>query len=66
VLHASFFAASLVDKVHAIIAPKIIGGAAYPAVAGAGVARMSDAVALRDIEIERMGDDAVITGYVAR
>ncbi len=66
VLHASFFAAGLVDKVHAIIAPKIIGGAAYPAVAGDGVARMSDAVALRDIEIDRMGDDAVIVGYVAR
>ena len=26
VLHASFFAAGLVDKVHAIIAPKIVGG----------------------------------------
>jgi diaminohydroxyphosphoribosylaminopyrimidine deaminase/5-amino-6-(5-phosphoribosylamino)uracil reductase len=66
VLHASFFAAGLVDKVHAIIAPKIVGGTRYPAVAGEGAARMSDAVTLRDIEIERMGDDAVIVGYVAR
>ncbi len=66
VLHASFFAAGLVDKVHAIIAPKIVGGTRYPAVAGEGAARMSDAVKLRDIEIERVGDDAVIVGYVAR
>jgi diaminohydroxyphosphoribosylaminopyrimidine deaminase/5-amino-6-(5-phosphoribosylamino)uracil reductase len=66
VLHASFFAAGLVDKVHAIIAPKIVGGARYPAVAGEGAARMSDAVTLRDIDIERMGDDAVIVGYIAR
>jgi diaminohydroxyphosphoribosylaminopyrimidine deaminase/5-amino-6-(5-phosphoribosylamino)uracil reductase len=66
VLHASFFEAGLADKVHAIIAPKIIGGAAYPAVAGDGIARMSDAISLRDVEIERMGDDAVIVGYVVR
>ncbi len=63
VLHASLFEAGLVDKVHAIIAPKIVGGTAYPAVAGRGVARMADAVALRDVEIERLGDDVAIIGY---
>ncbi len=65
VLHGSFFAAGLVDKVHAIIAPKILGGARYAAVAGAGVARMSDAVTLRDVEVRRLGDDVLITGYPA-
>ena len=30
VLHGSLFAAGLVDKVHAIIAPKIVGGSAVP------------------------------------
>jgi diaminohydroxyphosphoribosylaminopyrimidine deaminase/5-amino-6-(5-phosphoribosylamino)uracil reductase len=65
-LHASFFAAGLVDKVHAIIAPKIIGGAAYPAVAGAGTEQMVDAVALRDVTVERLGDDVAIVGYVDR
>jgi diaminohydroxyphosphoribosylaminopyrimidine deaminase/5-amino-6-(5-phosphoribosylamino)uracil reductase len=63
VLHASFFAQGLVDKVHAIIAPKIVGGTAYPAVAGDGVARMVDAIALRDIEITQLGDDVAIVGY---
>jgi diaminohydroxyphosphoribosylaminopyrimidine deaminase/5-amino-6-(5-phosphoribosylamino)uracil reductase len=66
VLHAGFFAAGLVDKVHAIIAPKIVGGTAYPAVAGDGAARMADAITLRDIDLQRLGDDAVITGYVVR
>jgi diaminohydroxyphosphoribosylaminopyrimidine deaminase/5-amino-6-(5-phosphoribosylamino)uracil reductase len=64
VLHGSLFAAGLVDKVHAIIAPKIVGGSAYPAVAGAGVARMADAVTLRDVEVLRLGTDVAFVGYV--
>lgn len=64
VLHGGFFAAGLVDKVHAVIAPKIIGGAAYPAVAGEGAARMADALTLRDVDVQRLGDDALVTGYV--
>jgi diaminohydroxyphosphoribosylaminopyrimidine deaminase/5-amino-6-(5-phosphoribosylamino)uracil reductase len=64
VLHASLFEARLVDKVHAIIAPKIVGGTAYPAVAGAGVARMADAIELRDLEILRLGRDVAFVGYV--
>jgi diaminohydroxyphosphoribosylaminopyrimidine deaminase/5-amino-6-(5-phosphoribosylamino)uracil reductase len=64
VLHASFFAHQLVDKVHAIIAPKIVGGTAYPAVAGTGVATMADAIALRDVEVTRLGNDTAIVGYV--
>ncbi|MBF6600217.1 MAG: bifunctional diaminohydroxyphosphoribosylaminopyrimidine deaminase/5-amino-6-(5-phosphoribosylamino)uracil reductase RibD [Dehalococcoidia bacterium] len=64
VLHASLFVAGLVDKVQAIIAPKIVGGSAYPAVAGEGVARMADAVSLHEVETQRLGDDVVIVGYV--
>jgi diaminohydroxyphosphoribosylaminopyrimidine deaminase/5-amino-6-(5-phosphoribosylamino)uracil reductase len=63
VLHASFFAAGLVDKVHAIIAPKIVGGTAYPAVGGPGAERMSDAVELRDLDIVRLGRDVAFVGY---
>lgn len=66
VLHASFFAAGLVDKVHAIIAPKIVGGTAYPAVAGKGAERMADAVVLHDVETQRLGDDVAFVGYVRR
>lgn len=64
VLHAGFFAARLVDKVHAVIAPKIAGGTAYPAIAGAGVERMADAVVLRDVTADRLGADTLITGYI--
>jgi diaminohydroxyphosphoribosylaminopyrimidine deaminase/5-amino-6-(5-phosphoribosylamino)uracil reductase len=64
VLHASMFAAGLVDKVHAIVAPKIVGGTMYPAVAGEGVAHMSEAISLRDVETCRLGDDVAFIGYV--
>lgn len=63
VLHAGMFAAGLVDKVHAIIAPKIVGGTAYPAVAGEGVAHMSEAIRLHDVEVHQLGDDVAIVGY---
>jgi diaminohydroxyphosphoribosylaminopyrimidine deaminase/5-amino-6-(5-phosphoribosylamino)uracil reductase len=65
VLHASFLAAGLADKVHAIIAPKIVGGDAYPAVAGDGAARMADALTLHDVEMQRLGDDVLVTGYTS-
>lgn len=64
ILHASLFEAGLVDKVHAIVAPKIVGGTAYPAVAGAGVAHMADAITLHAVEFERLGDDIALIGYV--
>lgn len=63
VLHGSFFTAGLVDKVHAIISPKIVGGGAYPAVAGHGVAQMADAFVLRDLEIVQLGQDVAFVGY---
>ena len=62
-VHGAFFDAGLVDRVQAIIAPLIVGGRDAPAaVAGAGVARMSDAGRLRDVVLRRLGDDVMITG----
>lgn len=64
VLHGSFFDQRLVDKVHAVLAPMIIGAAQAPAaVAGRGAQRMADAVRLRDITVERLGEDVLVTGY---
>jgi diaminohydroxyphosphoribosylaminopyrimidine deaminase/5-amino-6-(5-phosphoribosylamino)uracil reductase len=64
VLHGSFFDARLVDKVHAVIAPMIIGAsAAASAVAGQGARRMTDALRLRDVTVERVGEDVLVTGY---
>ena len=64
-VHASFLAAGLVDKVHAYIAPRLIGGREAPgAVGGAGVERLAKAVPLRELDVTRLGDDLLITGYV--
>ena len=66
VLHGSFFDAGLVDKVHAVVAPMIIGGRGAPvAVAGQGAARMADALRLRETMVEQLGDDLLVTGYTS-
>ena len=63
-LLGSFFDRGLVDKVHAVVAPLIIGGRDAPAaVAGRGVERMADALRLRDVAVERLGEDVLVTGY---
>lgn len=64
VLHGSFFDQRLVDKLHAVIAPMVIGASRAPAaVEGQGAERMRDAVRLRDITVERLGEDVLVTGY---
>ncbi|MEX0785906.1 MAG: dihydrofolate reductase family protein, partial [Dehalococcoidia bacterium] len=66
VLLGSFFDQRLVDKVHAVVAPMIIGGGTAPtAVAGQGAERMAGALRLRDVTVERLGDDVLVTGYPA-
>ncbi len=64
-LHFSLFKENLVDKVHAFIAPKIIGGKdAVTGVDGEGFAKLSDAVRLKNLTSENLGSDILITGYV--
>jgi diaminohydroxyphosphoribosylaminopyrimidine deaminase/5-amino-6-(5-phosphoribosylamino)uracil reductase len=64
VVNGAFFDQRLVDKVTAVIAPMIVGAADAPAaVAGKGAAYMRDAVRLRDVEVERLGEDVLVTGY---
>jgi diaminohydroxyphosphoribosylaminopyrimidine deaminase/5-amino-6-(5-phosphoribosylamino)uracil reductase len=64
VVNGSFFDQRLVDKVHAIIAPMVVGAteAATP-VAGRGAGRMAEAPRLRDITVERLGEDVLVAGY---
>ena len=60
----SVFDARAVDRVVAMIAPLVIGGAAAPAaVAGAGAPSLAAAARLDDVSVERCGPDLLVTGY---
>jgi diaminohydroxyphosphoribosylaminopyrimidine deaminase/5-amino-6-(5-phosphoribosylamino)uracil reductase len=61
----SMFDLDLVDRVQAIMAPIIVGGADAPtAVEGEGVEQMAHATRLADVTVDRIGDDIVIQGHV--
>ena len=63
VLLGTLFDRRLVDRVQAVIAPLVIGASEAPAaVAGRGVERMAQAPRLRDVTVERLGDDILISG----
>ncbi|HXG41564.1 MAG TPA: bifunctional diaminohydroxyphosphoribosylaminopyrimidine deaminase/5-amino-6-(5-phosphoribosylamino)uracil reductase RibD [Dehalococcoidia bacterium] len=65
-LLGSFFDARLVDKVHAVIAPLVIGARdARAAVEGRGAAVMAEAVRLRGVTVRRLGGDILVTGYAS-
>ena len=61
----AFFDQGLVRKVHAIIAPIVVGGASAPTpVAGHGVERLAQAWRLQEVTWIPLGADWLITGYV--
>ena len=63
----AFCDAKLVDKVTLLAAPIIIGGREAPnAIGGSGATSLTEAMQLRDISIERHGDDIEMTGYPDR
>lgn len=63
--HASFFEAGLVDKVYAYVTPKVIGGSAAPGpVGGVGIEHIEDVLRLKQMDMIRVGEDFLITGYV--
>ncbi|MBI4355277.1 MAG: bifunctional diaminohydroxyphosphoribosylaminopyrimidine deaminase/5-amino-6-(5-phosphoribosylamino)uracil reductase RibD [Candidatus Omnitrophica bacterium] len=63
---ASAFAQRLVDRVAFFIAPKILGGRTAPtAVDGTGIADLSQALRIRDFQVQRYGEDLLVTGEVA-
>lgn len=62
IINASALAEGLVDKVIALVAPRLIGGEHAPTpVDGKGLA---GGAALRDLRVRPLGDDVVIEGYV--
>ncbi len=66
ILLGSMFDQGLVDKVVVFIAPIIIGGEkAKTAVAGEGVDKVVDSFKLKRVNVERFGQDIMVSGYIA-
>jgi diaminohydroxyphosphoribosylaminopyrimidine deaminase / 5-amino-6-(5-phosphoribosylamino)uracil reductase len=62
-LHGAFLDRRLGERVVAYVAPMVLGGAAAPAAfGGLGVGALGDARRLRDLRVERLGDDLRIEG----
>ena len=62
---AGFIEKGLVDRVFFFIAPKIIGGKdAITSVEGRGVDKVKNALELRNIKVEKVGEDILIKGDV--
>ncbi len=63
----SLFEQGLIDKVLAFIAPIIIGGEqAKNPVEGKGVEKLSQATNLTGMKVVKVGNDILVSGYVAR
>jgi diaminohydroxyphosphoribosylaminopyrimidine deaminase / 5-amino-6-(5-phosphoribosylamino)uracil reductase len=64
-VNASLLHAGDVNKVIALIAPKLLGGATSPtSVAGESPVKVADASQLRDVTVDWLGEDVCFTGYL--
>ncbi|KAK4741644.1 hypothetical protein SAY87_025232 [Trapa incisa] len=64
-LAASAISASVIHKVYAFVAPKIIGGRNAPSPVGElGMVEMSQALDLIDVSYEQVGPDILISGFL--
>jgi diaminohydroxyphosphoribosylaminopyrimidine deaminase/5-amino-6-(5-phosphoribosylamino)uracil reductase len=64
-INASALQEGIVDKLMLFLAPILIGGKSTPAaVGGEGIETLRQATRLRNVRIERFGDDILIEGYL--
>lgn len=64
-INATAIQEKIVNKVYAYIAPKLIGGKeALSPITGKGVDSMKDAIMLEELDVEKIGEDFLMTGYV--
>jgi diaminohydroxyphosphoribosylaminopyrimidine deaminase / 5-amino-6-(5-phosphoribosylamino)uracil reductase len=62
---ASALSAGIVDKIHFFYAPKILGGDdGIPICRGPGAAVMNHCIGVKDIRVQRFGNDVMIEGYI--
>ena len=65
ILNASIVSQGLMDKLYLYLAPILIGGQEAPGfIGGAGISKLQEALRLGDINIEKIGQDILITGKV--
>lgn len=65
-LNAAFLQDGCVDELYSFIAPKIIGGQkAKTPVGGKGIAIMKDAITLKNIKIQNINGNILITGKIS-
>jgi len=61
----TLFDLGAIDEVHAFVAAKLIGGKSAPGpIAGLGLAEMSAAMELEPLQIEQLGNDLYVHGFV--
>ena len=62
-INASALEEGVVDKVILFVAPRLIGGASAPSwIGGQGIERLDESFTLKNIFLERLGDDIMIEG----
>jgi diaminohydroxyphosphoribosylaminopyrimidine deaminase/5-amino-6-(5-phosphoribosylamino)uracil reductase len=66
-LNSSAIEAGIVDKVIFFIAPRIIGGKeGISSVGGKGIVKLEDSLNIRDVNVDRIGSDIVVEGYLGK
>ena len=65
-VHSRFLEEGLADRLAVFVAPKLAGADGVPLAALRGPSRMADALALEDVEVERMGGDVLVQGRPVR
>ncbi|RPH52534.1 MAG: bifunctional diaminohydroxyphosphoribosylaminopyrimidine deaminase/5-amino-6-(5-phosphoribosylamino)uracil reductase RibD [Desulfobacteraceae bacterium] len=61
---ASAFSAGIVDKIFFFFAPRILGGDGVTICSGPGPVLMSDSIPVKDVHVQKVGDDIMIEGYI--
>lgn len=66
-LNAGVLEAGIADRLYLFIAPKLIGGrGANGVIGGAGIAKMEEAAALKDMKIRKIGPDFLLEADIVR